>query len=158
MPYLLTLALTKFLLEFIKQPIRLGGQSVLLPRPKKKSAWNFISYPRSNIPFFLDALRGICACCWACKIDGEWVGALSVNFLWKMNQKWVGDGLENMRRMKRDSDKFRGFIPGTVSSVSRIFLHLLCRFLVYYGGVFNCLNKFYEPKLFNIFEKILRKQ
>ena len=30
-------------------------------------------------------------------------------------KKWVGDDLENPRRMKRDRGKTRGFIPGTVS-------------------------------------------
>ncbi len=35
--------------------------------------------------------------------------------------KWVGDGLENPRRMKREDDKLRGFIPDTVSSVADLF-------------------------------------
>jgi hypothetical protein len=30
-------------------------------------------------------------------------------------EKWVGDDLENPRRMKRDRGEIRGFIPGTVS-------------------------------------------
>ncbi len=60
-------------------------------------------------------------------------------------KKWVGDGLENPRRMKRDSGKIRGFIPGTVNLAD--LLLSFCRFLVYFGGIFNCLNKFNEPKM-----------
>ncbi len=55
------------------------------------------------------------------------------------------DGLENPRRMKRDSGKIRRFIPGTVNLAD--LSPLLCRFLVYSGGIFNCINKFNEPKL-----------
>ncbi len=33
----------------------------------------------------------------------------------KMNLKWVGDDLENPRRMKRDRGEIRRFIPGTVN-------------------------------------------
>jgi hypothetical protein len=53
--------------------------------------------------------------------------------------------LENPRRMKRDSGKIRGFIPGTVNLAD--LSPLLCRFLVYFGGIFNCINKFNEPKM-----------
>ncbi len=52
--------------------------------------------------------------------------------------------MENPRRMKRDSGKIRGFIPGTVNLADLSLL--LCRFLVYFGGIFNCINKFNEPK------------
>ncbi len=56
----------------------------------------------------------------------------------------ASDGLENPRRMKREDDKLRGFIPYTVSSVADLFPSLLW-FLVRSGGVFNCLNKFNKP-------------
>jgi hypothetical protein len=54
--------------------------------------------------------------------------------------------LENPQRMKHDRVKIRGFIPGTVILRLADLLLSLCRFLVYFGGVFNCLNKFNEPK------------
>jgi hypothetical protein len=47
--------------------------------------------------------------------------------------------------MKRDAWTFGRFIPGSVSSVADLF-HTLWWFLVYSGGVFNCLNKYNEPK------------
>ncbi len=50
------------------------------------------------------------------------MGVISDNFFARKNElKWVGDGLENPRRMKRDSGKIRGFIPGTVNCASRIY-------------------------------------
>jgi hypothetical protein len=48
-PYLLTLALSKFLLEFIIQPIRSGSRSEKSNYPKLKDTLN--SYIRFSIPF-----------------------------------------------------------------------------------------------------------
>jgi hypothetical protein len=80
-PYLLTLALTKLLLEFIIQPIRSGGQSELLSRPK---CVKFISHSRSIYFIFDDIFwmcyAAFCALAFTFKIDGERVGAISVNF------------------------------------------------------------------------------
>jgi hypothetical protein len=64
-PYLRTLALTKFLLEFINQPIQLGGQSELFCLAQLKKIFliatqetKFLQGRRSDLS------RGICD--WSC--------------------------------------------------------------------------------------------
>jgi hypothetical protein len=48
-------------------------------------------------------------------------GCISCEFSSEKKTRWVGKGLENPRRMKRDDDEFCGFIPGTVSGVRGFF-------------------------------------
>ena len=45
----------------------------------------------------------------------EIVSREGVIFIRNELEKWVGDDLENPRRMKRDRGEIRGFIPGTVN-------------------------------------------
>jgi hypothetical protein len=81
-PYLLTLALTKFLLEFINQPIRSGGQSAFIV-PHEFLRELFRVFIRK---FLLETTFRMCYAASALvaeglRIRGDWVGAFCAYFL-----------------------------------------------------------------------------
>jgi hypothetical protein len=58
----------------------------------------------------------------------------------------AGDSSANARRVKQDASSSRGFIPGTVDFLARIYSYSFADSLRAPEVFFNCLNKFNKPK------------